>query len=157
MFPYSLSSLQKGKMKMDEDDDELILHVAIRFAEGIDKDNMGADADQRTYQVFGWGRPDMEFHTQVVNGKPDPIWMMTFHMWMRDPWMWTHLHLEVVRTGSKSDPGSSSGTVLVGRAQIPLPREIGIAIGGKYNLVRHVKPISVVGCICVAMEITKKE
>ncbi|KAL6980658.1 hypothetical protein U1Q18_022295 [Sarracenia purpurea var. burkii] len=145
-----------AKRKRFEEEDEFILHVSIRCAEGIDKDNMGPKGDSRTYRVFGSIRPDIEFSTPEAEGEPDPSWRVIYKMRLRELGIWRHLNLEVVRTGSRSDPGTSSGSVLVGRAQIPLPGEVGTSVWGRYGLVRPVgRGYSPEGHIIVVAEISK--
>ena len=77
--------------------------------------------------VFGLspGSPDEELWTPLVQGYPNPRWNATFKMELTSPWDLDSLTVELMRYGSEcSDPETSTGNTLVGRALIPLPVDL---------------------------------
>lgn len=79
--------------------------------------------------VFGFWpvRPGAEeCWTPLVEGGPHPIWNRTFKIDLTNiPREWDSLTVELMRYDSVcSDPGTSTGTKLVGRALIPLPDKV---------------------------------
>ncbi|KAH7855601.1 hypothetical protein Vadar_026667 [Vaccinium darrowii] len=170
MAPSFLSDLiKRQRTEADNYQEDVILNVEIKYADGLDPDNMGPNAEMRTYQVIGWtetgaefatpvveGLPTgAEFATRVVEGLPDPQWRRIFSMRLRRNTR--YLYLEVFRTGSKFE-GTSKRRVSVGRTRVLLPTVANKTKGGRLGLVRS-KGLGIVaeGHIQVAVEITKRE
>ena len=66
-----------------------------------------------------------EFWTPLVLGHPDPIWRSTFKIELTNPWELDSLTVELMRYDFEcSDPGTHTGTTLVGQALIRLPRKL---------------------------------
>ncbi|XAR65903.1 hypothetical protein NMG60_11011900 [Bertholletia excelsa] len=128
------------RKRLANDDSKFVLHVELSHAEELDSRNMGPGGERRRYQVFAWVIPGIEFVTPEVDGLPDPAWALVYSMQVLSPKVGKYLHIEVVRTCSKSDPGTSTGNVLIGWTQIPLPREVDKIKAGRYGLLRPVGP-----------------
>lgn len=147
------SFISKMKRKRVEDGDnskvleDVILTVDIKYADSLDPNNVGHTAERRTYQVYGWTGTGAEFTTREVFGCPDPQWRRIYSMRHIRPA--SYLYLEVVRTGSTSDPGTSTGCVCVGRTRVPLPTVPNTVTGGRFGLVR-LKDQGGVQCGCCA-------
>ncbi|KDP38723.1 hypothetical protein JCGZ_04076 [Jatropha curcas] len=130
------------------------LVIKISSAEGID------NPTTYPYRVAFWIRPNDEYITQEAYGSPNLVWNSTCHieldiLSMED---YRYLYLEVIRCGeagsSGSEPGTSTGITLVGRAQIQLPK-LWSKRGGRFELFRpDGDGVSAQGHVHVSMEIT---
>nr|XP_016485401.1 PREDICTED: uncharacterized protein LOC107805829 [Nicotiana tabacum] len=166
MIPEFYSTTLKRKRVIEEQEYEYFLNISVHHAEDIDSVTRHPDGAKRIYRVIGWVNPGDEFITPAAEGLPNPEWNIKYQvpLGMYDPYK--YLNLEVVRVWSKSDPGTSSGCILVGRAQIPLPKlnqKKGEQQGGSHSR-RHglVAPpaagsgVVADGHIIVAMEVKRR-
>ncbi|KAK4277866.1 hypothetical protein QN277_015796 [Acacia crassicarpa] len=128
---------ERGKKKLVNDNDglvppqsmELVLHILGGF--GIDKDDEdedGASLKRRHYCtcVTHWMEPDKGYYTREAQAAwNNPRWNQLYCIPIIEniPGDYGFLYVEVARLYSETDPGTSSGTVIVGRAKVPLPRE----------------------------------
>ncbi|KAK7311257.1 hypothetical protein RJT34_09276 [Clitoria ternatea] len=116
-------------------DDEIVLHVMIMSAMGIDHPTLHPNVVSRYYNVVYWVEPGDELRTCVKEGVC-PTWNQKGMLYLQsvdDP---AFLSLEVQRFDSIVDPGTSSGRVVVGRARIPFPEMFDRDVIGTYALVR---------------------
>lgn len=156
MAPSFDSMLSKRKSLVVEEDYEILLNVVVREAEDIDKGT--TNYTKRTYGVLGWVEPNQCFLTQEVNGlPPNLVWNSEYCFVLDKSMNYNYLYLEIYRTRSTSDPGTSSGIVLVGRTKISLPNQIDVIKRGWFWLAVP-KGSSCVpeGRILVAMEMKKR-
>ncbi|XP_027368509.1 uncharacterized protein LOC113874487 [Abrus precatorius] len=113
------------------------LQLNILHAEGIDEPNLHPSVGDRSYCVVLWVMPGREFYTNTVMGMLNPIWNSEGVIFLRNlPDKYTFLYLEVLRLNSVTDPGTSNGVVVVGRAKIPLPKNVNCKKSGRFGLVR---------------------
>lgn len=145
MNNYTNSKTNKRKRSSDrermagEEDYEydVALCLIIRNAEGIDSPSRHPSVGRRIYRVVYWVEPDNKFLTPATIGLLDPVWEEKMCIVLGMPGKYRKfLNLEVVRVCSKADPGTSSGVVVVGRAQIPLPSRQYKNKSGRFGLVR---------------------
>ncbi|XP_048231716.1 uncharacterized protein LOC8262752 [Ricinus communis] len=142
------------KKTVYEDDRDIALILSIFHAEGID-DPMMSPITYRTYKVEFWVEIGTLCMTPEVYGLPNPEWNKKFRILLENPMDCRFLYVEVIRTCSKIDPGTSTGEVLVGRVRLPLP-ELSTKIEGSFELVRPEGPgCRVQGHIRLAMELRK--
>ncbi|CAK7330603.1 unnamed protein product [Dovyalis caffra] len=132
-------------------DANIFLILTIIQPNGIDSLNI--DLDNRIYKVLSWVEPGNKYTTPEVGGSLDPEWWQQIRIPFKNPWDCRSLYLEVIRTHSKSDPGTSTGEVLVGRLKIPLPR-LSSPIQGTFRLMKLEGPgYKREGSIRLAMEL----
>ncbi|KAK9282625.1 hypothetical protein L1049_010844 [Liquidambar formosana] len=144
MAPTYFSRMAKKKKTViiddDDDDDgdyEVGLNLTIHHADDIENSTTHPNVNRRLYGVVGWVTPEgYEFFTQEAEGLPNPVWNLRYQIALGRPMEGRFLNLEVVRIGSKTDPGTSTGLVLVGRTRIPLPKELPTKKGSRHGLVR---------------------
>ncbi|KAL2548727.1 uncharacterized protein Fot_10304 [Forsythia ovata] len=127
----------KRKGVMVDEEYESYLCLKIFSAEDIDRATMNPNGEMRRYRTLIWVRHmDEKYITPIASGLPNPSWDSACIIPLG---IYEHfryfLHVEVYRTCSKSDPGSSSGVALVGKTRIPLPK-LGHKICGRFGLVR---------------------
>lgn len=127
---------EETKIKAMEENYDIALFVFIDGAEGLDYPSMYPNVSKRIYNVVFWVQPEQVYCTQLARGLV-PIWKHEKLFPLGKPGEFRgFLNLEVVRHFSKSDPGTSNGQVVVGRAQIPLPWNLYKKKSGRYGLVR---------------------
>ncbi|KAK4351333.1 hypothetical protein RND71_030646 [Anisodus tanguticus] len=158
MTPEFYSTTLKRKRVMVEQEYEYFLNISVHEGEDIDCVTRHWNGETRIYRVFGWVNPGEEFVTPAAQGLPDPAWNIKYQVPLGRYDPYNYLKLEVVRVTSKSNPGTSSGCILVGKAQIPLPK-LGQRKGGRHGLVapRRTMDSGIVadGHITLAMEEVK--
>ncbi|KAK7290109.1 hypothetical protein RIF29_04298 [Crotalaria pallida] len=124
-------TMQNMKLKsVITDNTRYILHVKIIKALGIDSPMLHPLVRHRFYKVALWVEPNKEYYTSVVQGCT-PQWLDILHIDLKNPCDHPFLYVEVLRFGSKVDPGTSTGMVVVGRARISYPKEPGCEVTGK--------------------------
>lgn len=123
-------------MVLMEEEYHVMLILKIHSAEGIDTQTTDPKGDKRIYCALGWVNHLKEFRTSRTEGLPDPEWNTMFRIPLGrlSPGGFGYLNLEVLRTGSKLDPGTSTGIALVGWTQIPLPKDINRKKCGRFGL-----------------------
>ena len=117
------------------DDHQIVLHVMIVKAEGIDNPNLHPLVSNRHYNVVYWVVPGEELRTKLTDGI-DPLWNEKGMIFLDNLDDHVYLNVEVQRFNSKVDPGTSCGRVVVGRARIPFPKELYRKRTGYFTLVR---------------------
>lgn len=134
-----------------------VLNCAIYHAEDIDNPSRYPSVTERNYFVVFWAEPGTEFITHAVTGLPNPVWKERFQMILQHPADCGFLSLEIMRVNSKSDPGTSTGLRTVGRAKIPLPKEVSTKNAGRFGLVRFDEDtgIKAEGHIILSIELQK--
>lgn len=139
------------------DEDEVSLFLTIHRAEGLDTPIMYPSVSERIYRVVYWVEPNKQYFTPPVGGLLDPVWNERVCIELGKLGEYGgFLNVEVIRFYSKSDPGTSSGVVVVGRAQIPLPLQLDQNKFLWYGLVRPNGPVPKgEGNIAVSMELKK--
>ncbi|XP_050235352.1 uncharacterized protein LOC126683482 [Mercurialis annua] len=145
-------------------DYQIDLHIQIHFAEGLDNPNIYPDVKSRFYKVVFSVNSENEYETPYEIGLPNPIWINQKYRIRLNKFMDIRfLYVEVVRcgvSGSESDPESSNGRSVVGRARIPLPK-VTRKKSGRYGLVRcfygECKAEGHVGLTLEMKKIVKKE
>ncbi|KAF7830984.1 putative C2 domain-containing protein [Senna tora] len=144
----------------DGGDHPTALFINIRYAEGIDNP---INTTGRHYCVLYWLNPIHEFRTRVVHTLLNPSWneVDVIPLPIRNH---THdysgfLNLEILRFGSPTDPGPSSGVSIAGRARVPLPKEPFCEIVGRFGLVRPDAQghKAEAGHIVLSMELTNRD
>lgn len=136
----------KRERAMVDEEPGACLSVRLILARDIDGATMNLNGYRRRYQAILWVCPGDEYITDIALGLPNPCWNCTSHfsVGIYEPYF---LHVEVYRIGSKLDPGTSNGIVLVGRTRIPVPK-LDHKICGSYVLVRpNYDAASGSGCI----------
>lgn len=120
-----------------EKDYDIDLLLSIDHAEGLDNPSTYPSVTTRDYRVVFWVHPDYQLATSRDLGSPDPVWNQKCRMKLDKSRDCKLLYVEVLRYGSSSEsnPGTSNGMSLVGRAQIPLPN-LSSKTDGRYGLVR---------------------
>ncbi|KAI5585600.1 hypothetical protein BDE02_06G156300 [Populus trichocarpa] len=120
-----------------EKDYDIDLLLSIDHAEGLDNPSTYPSVTTRDYRVVFWVHPDDQLATSRDLGSPDPVWNQKCRMKLDKSRDCKFLYVEVLRYGSSSEsnPGTSNGISLVGRAQIPLPN-LSSKTDGRYGLVR---------------------
>ncbi|KAF5729364.1 hypothetical protein HS088_TW21G01529 [Tripterygium wilfordii] len=133
---------------------EPVLKLHIHHAEGLENP---ATRPPLTYSVESWIEPDQgRARTNKVFGLPNPVWDREFYLRLNRFWDLKFLHIEVLRHGSWSEPGTSSGFACVGRVRIPLPEELHASKSGRFGLVRLVGgEVRGEGHIIVSMKLMK--
>ena len=128
---------RKNKGIAKERDTRTCLVVSIHHAEGIDNPSSYPSVINRNYRVAFWVYPDDQLATDVVAGSPVLAWNQNYCIELDEARDCRFLYVEVLRCGSssESDPGTSNGLRLVGRAKIALPILAG-KTEGRYGLVR---------------------
>ncbi|GLU16274.1 hypothetical protein SLE2022_327140 [Rubroshorea leprosula] len=122
------------------------LNLQINHAEGLDPPILYPELPigERNYRVVFWvgSNPssDRRYATSESGEALEPVWKERAQIPLGrflDPEV---LNVEVVRVNAWSDPGPSTGIVLVGRTQIPLPSPWSVSKkkGGRFGLVRPV-------------------
>ncbi|XP_054796222.1 uncharacterized protein LOC129301661 [Prosopis cineraria] len=127
------------------------LALGIRGAVGTDDVDPVVTAG-RCYCVLYWIEPDNVFHTRPVHpSRNNPVWEELDVLPVLDyaPENSGFLHGEVARLCSDTDPGPSSGSVIVGRARVPLPKIPYCTIEDRFGLVKHIGE----GHMCLAGDI----
>lgn len=141
----------------EEEDCDVALCLAIGGAEGLDNPSSHPCVAQRIYRVVYWVEPDDMFLTPAAlgSGLQDPVWKEKRCIVLGKPGKYRgFLNVEVIRVFSKEDPCTSSGTVVVGRAQIPLPWKPYKNKSGRFGLVRvEGLGIKAEGHIALSMEL----
>lgn len=129
--------MYKKKRVAKDYDYEINLALTIYHAEGIDNPSDYPSLNERVYGVAFWVHPEDQYRTSMVYGQPDPTWNLTYQMGLDESSDCRFLYVEVVRFGSRSEsnPGTSNGIALVGRAKIPLPKLLNKK-DGRFGLVR---------------------
>ncbi|XP_061951913.1 uncharacterized protein LOC133674720 [Populus nigra] len=129
--------LTKNKRIANERDNRIGLVLSIHHAEGIDNPSNYPSVFNRNYCVLFWVYPDDQLATEFVSGSPDLAWNQKYRIELDESRDCRFLHVEVLRCGSSSEsnPGTSDGMRLVGRAKIPLP-DLSGKTEGRYELVR---------------------
>lgn len=141
--------------KISKDDDETILILSIMQAEGVDDPFLNPFTLNRIYKVISWVEIENQCVTQEVYGLPNPIWNIQFCLRLKNPMNCKFLYLEVIRSRSISDPGTSTGDVLMGRVKLALPK-LSTKQVGLFKLVKPDGPgHKVEGHIKLAMELRK--
>lgn len=140
-----------------EEDYDVALCLAIRSAEGLDSPSSHPSVGKRIYRVEYWVEPEYKFLTPATLGLLDPVWEEERCIVLGVPGKYREfLNLEVIRVCSKADPGTSSGVVVVGRAQIPLPWKLYKNKSGRFGLVRVERiGLKAEGHIALSMELKK--
>ncbi|KAF5733663.1 hypothetical protein HS088_TW16G00103 [Tripterygium wilfordii] len=154
MDKIDLEKMNKNKNKAEiNDDDDLYLEfrprqhlftnnlnydIALKYeihrAEGLDNPNSYPLVNNRIYSAESWIEPDEEkIQTNRVWGLPNPVWDEECCVKLNRFWDVKFLHVEVLRHGSWSEPGTSDGIVCVGRVRIPLPEELYASKGGSVH------------------------
>ncbi|QHO15899.1 hypothetical protein HN51_031288 [Arachis hypogaea] len=110
------------------------LHVVIRRA--IDLDDSSRNFNNKHYNVVFWVVPGQEFRTKIIEGVI-PVWNEADMVEIESIDDHVFLNIEVQRFNSKSDPGTSCGKVVVGRAKIPIPKELYRYRSGFISLVKN--------------------
>lgn len=131
---------------MVDEEPRAFLSVKLILAQDIDRATMNLNGYRRRYQAILWVCRGDEYITDIALGLPNPCWNCISHfpVGIYEPYF---LHVEVYRIGSKSDPGTSNGIVLVGKTRIPVPK-LDHKICGSYVLVRpNYDAASGSGCI----------
>lgn len=125
----------KKAEKRPEPEELLTLFIMIRNAENID---VGSKTSALNYVVICSLEEGKEGRSMAKRGSSqrnpvwDKIWSVPFRMGMYE-----FFQLEVVRLCSRSDiVGTSTGTLVVGRAHIPLPKKVGVKEHRRYALVK---------------------
>ncbi|KAI9125763.1 hypothetical protein K1719_003181 [Acacia pycnantha] len=122
---------------------ELLLHIG--GGEGIDvddEDKHGASEKRRRYCVCVAHsmEPDKCYYTREAQAAwNNPLcWNQVYCIPIIENIHGNYgfLYVEVARLYSETDPGTSSGTVIVGRAKVPLPREPYKEVGRRFELAR---------------------
>ncbi|KAL2548729.1 uncharacterized protein Fot_10259 [Forsythia ovata] len=129
--------LKRKRSVMVDEEQECYLCLKIFSAEDIDRATMNPNGEMRRYRALIWVRHmDENFITPTASGLPNPSWdsACILPLGIYEPFRY-FLHVEVYRMCAKSDPGSSTGIVLVGKTRIPLPK-LGHKICGRFGLVR---------------------
>ncbi|XP_062152072.1 uncharacterized protein LOC133860497 [Alnus glutinosa] len=140
-----------------EEDYDVVLCLAILSAEGLDSPSSHPSVGKRIYRVVYWVEPEYKFCTLEALGLLNPVWEEQRRIVLGVPGKYREfLNLEVVRVCSKADPGTSSGVVVVGRAQIPLPWKLYKNKSGRFGLVRvEGLGLKAEGHIALSMELKK--
>ncbi|EOY17897.1 Uncharacterized protein TCM_042598 [Theobroma cacao] len=120
---------------------DYILILIIHSTEGIDPPSQYPGVTSRNYRVFASIQPGTQYLTEEAGGYPDVIWNERFDIPLKNrvPLQSNFLSLEVIRVPSKCDPGPSRGVVVVGRAKVPFPKEIGKRQCNRLGLARFVE------------------
>lgn len=136
---------------------DVVLCVTIHHAKGIDNKITNPN---RIYRVIYSVKTGEEFSTTETEGFPDPVWnykeCIPFGSLKKTS---RFLILDVVRVHNKSDPGSSTGMVLVGSAAISVPMKLNRKKTRRVALLK--KPLGggqnrfVEGHLAVSMEVKK--
>ncbi|CAK7340678.1 unnamed protein product [Dovyalis caffra] len=113
-------------------DSGIFLILTIIQVNGID--SLNSDLDNRIYKVESWVESGNRYTTPELYGV-DPLWLHQFRIPFKNPRDCRSLYLEVIRTHPKSDPGTSTGEVLVGKLKIPLPR-LSSPVEGAFRLTK---------------------
>ncbi|KDP44824.1 hypothetical protein JCGZ_01324 [Jatropha curcas] len=154
-FEVNYSSGIEKEKRMNEDDNGIALILSIFHAEGIHNLRTNPFVTHGIYKVESWVEIGNPCVTLEVSGSANPVWNQRFCIPLENPMDCKVLHLEVIRTYSRSDPGTSTGEVLVGKMQLPLPK-LSTKIQGLFGFV---KPegigYKVAGGIYLSMELTK--
>lgn len=128
--------IKNKKIKLN-DNRPFVLNLKIFHADGIDKTNLYPSVVNRDYRMIVWVRPGEEKYTKTVKGLLDPVWEEEKIIFLGDDsYEYPFLNVEVLRFNFVNDPGTSSGTVVVGRAMIPLPEKLNQKKRGHFGLVR---------------------
>lgn len=152
-FADSYNSGVEENKRTDEDDHNIFLLLTIFHAQGIDRPKSNT---ARIYKVESWVE-GIRFlcMTPEVFGLPDPKWDWQFCIPLENPKDCKLLHLEVIRTYPKTDPGTSTGEALVGKIQLALPT-LSTKIEGLFGLMRPEGPYyKAEGHIYLSMQLIK--
>ncbi|KAI4308619.1 hypothetical protein L6164_031675 [Bauhinia variegata] len=128
---------KKKRIRIDDESLTTGLSLNIRCAQGIDKPNPDPWVFKRQYCVVYWVNPNELFRTEFVDCILNPHWDERDLMMLGNSCdNYGFLNVEVLRTGSLEDPGTSNGFRVVGRARISLPKEFHRESKGCFGLVR---------------------
>lgn len=115
---------------------DVALNCTIYHAENIDL-HSNVTIEDRNYYIVFWVEPGKECFTHIEKGLLDPVWKQSFHIPIERPSDYKFLNIEVIRINSSAArPGTSNGTVAVGRAKIPLPEQVLVKKRGRFGLVK---------------------
>ncbi|KAI9156302.1 hypothetical protein LWI28_004055 [Acer negundo] len=133
--------LRANKTKTIDSNYDLALSLTVHYADDIEspKSYPSVLVDNRVYYVACSIAPGagIQFNTNLVKGLPDPSWKQNFRIWLDDPLHnHTFIYMEVIKLYSTSDPGTSNGKVVVGRAKIPMPDKVSRKKEGRFGLMR---------------------
>ncbi|KAL5801316.1 hypothetical protein ACOSQ3_032948 [Xanthoceras sorbifolium] len=150
-------NLRTRKKKMIEINYDLALNFNVYHGDGIEDPTSNPGVQNRIYCVVFSVAPGVEYHTHPVVGFPDPVWRQSFRIGLHEALdNYAFINVEVMRLHSKSDPGSSDGITVVGRARIPLPSMVSTRKEGRFGLVRQGdNGFKAEGHIVVSMEFEK--
>ncbi|KAK2637292.1 hypothetical protein Ddye_032084 [Dipteronia dyeriana] len=135
---YNLKAIRTKTIDSNYD---LALSFTVYYADDIESPKFypSISADNRVYYVACSITPGagIEFNTNPVIAFPHPAWKQNFRIWLNDPLhSYTSIYVEVIRLYSTSDPGTSNGKVVVGRAKIPMPKKVSRKKEGRFGLMR---------------------
>ncbi|XP_042486907.1 uncharacterized protein LOC122067126 isoform X2 [Macadamia integrifolia] len=88
------------------------------------------------YYVVAWISPENIIETPLKVAAPNPSWDLSYDILVDEPISIASLKLEVVRVGFQGEIGTSTGQVVVGRAQIPLSKTLKKRVRGFIDLVK---------------------
>uniref|UniRef100_A0A6N2M4J5 C2 domain-containing protein n=1 Tax=Salix viminalis TaxID=40686 RepID=A0A6N2M4J5_SALVM len=148
---------RKNKGIAKERDSRTGLVISIHHAEGIDNPSSYPSVINRNYRVLFWVYPDDQLATELASGSPNLAWNKKYCIELDEARDCRFLYVEVLRCGSssESEPGTSNGLRLVGRAKIALPNLSG-KTQGRYGLVRLEEDgYKAEGHIILSMELMK--
>ncbi|KAK3230753.1 hypothetical protein Dsin_002634 [Dipteronia sinensis] len=161
---YNVNSynLRAIRTKTIDNNYNLTLSFTVHYADDIESPKIypSISVDNRVYYVACSiaAEAGMQFNTNPVIGLPDPTWKQNFRIWLDDPLHnYPFIYVEVIRLYSTSDPGTSNGKVVVGRAKIPMPTKVSRKKEGRFGLMRSDEKggCRPEGHIAVSMEIVR--
>lgn len=124
------------KQKMVDVDRTLSVTLGVRIDRLEMYDKGGSLLLRPFYLVAYWVETEHQRVSKLVRGSKHicvnevgSIWLSYNH--------YKYLYVEVMRMGPTSDPGTSYGMTLVGRARIPLPPKDDARVSGIYELMRR--------------------
>ncbi|KAJ7959704.1 C2 domain-containing protein [Quillaja saponaria] len=158
--PVEIESMIRKKKKVAiKRDYQVGLALEIYGAEDIDNLTIHPSVTNRIYRTLFWVEPGEEFCTSEVEGVMNFCWNQKKMIFLGEdkPRDDLFLNLELFRFYSQVDPGTSNGTVNVGRARIALPKEFGCQKKRRVGLWRELEggELKAEGFISISMELKK--
>lgn len=122
-------SNEEGGVSHDGNKPYFLLQLHVRSASNVDQ-LVGPFVPTRNSSgyylvIITDSQYSTQCKTQIVKGNPQPFWGCNLEMEFDEFPEDVSLFVEVLELGNKHDPGTSTGVVVVGRAQIPVPTKRG--------------------------------